>query len=444
MPGFADILAQGATATAQHAGDAFQELPKSYAVGAELAMKKQQLDQHQQQLQMQLQKVQDEKVSRGLNMMQFGLEKLTPAQQRIFFNEKNGAFHQFVQSQGIQDQFSPQNIKMMTADEDSVAKVKGAIAQFKDASNKAVSSGQQPPSIQGFVSQMSDPQFIGAANPVYESAIDQGMKINDEAQKEQMAMQKAALSQGGQKDRAAAIQQSNALRANAAYDSKFRPFDDTINKANQVLGIIQRIKDGDLKSTPTLATDLSNSLGAMFASGRVTVAGSEHASAGIQSMEGKANSKYGWFSGQPMNTITGPQLNQLEKDVDASKQEYTRARSQTFESWKKGPGVSDSKVAPALQQRYDAFAPAVNYTAPSKFVSWQGQKWTPEELEAKINAVSQVQPNNSMVGSAKAALNGWKQSRGQAAMAASAPAAAPPPATSDAMSETPPTEDEED
>lgn len=417
--GFADMLIQGGEQANQQVGS---ELGAGLRAGAELAVRKQQLEMQQQHNQMMMQKIQDEKVSRGLNMLQFGLEKLTPAQQRIFFNEKNGAFHQFVQSQGIQDQFSPQNIKMMTADEDSVAKVRGAIAQYQDDSNKASAAGQPPPPIQDFVSKMSDPHFIGAANPVFDKAIEQGMKINSEAQKEMMQAK-------GQTARAGAIKESNALRANAAYDQKFRPFDDTINKANQVLGIIQRIKDGDLKSTPTLATDLSNSLGAMFASGRVTVSGSEHASAGIQSLEGSANSRYGWISGKPMNSITKPQLDQLQKDVQASKDEYNRARSQTFNSWSRGPGVSNSDIAPQLKDRFDAFQPAADYVPPSKFVDWNGQKWLPQDLEAKINAVHQTNPKNTAINSAMNALNGWKKVKGAEPFALSAPAASPPPTT---------------
>lgn len=168
------------------------------------------------------------------------------------------------------------------------------------------------------------------------------------------AQAKANGMAAGAQSRAQAFNVKNELQANQQYSSYFQPMDQTIQAANRVQHIIDRIKNGDLKSTPTLTTDLSNALGSMFNSGKAaTVSGSEHAVAGLTSAEGDFASKYGYAAGSPMNTVAGPQLDQLGKDVGTLRDSYVAARQDAFDSWKQGiPTEFQGK----LQKRFDSLS----------------------------------------------------------------------------------------
>lgn len=159
-----------------------------------------------------------------------------------------------------------------------------------------------------------------------------------------------AAAQGGKTQ---AFTDRNQVNVSGQYNQTVKPLEDVMTSANRVQAIISRIKNGELKSTPTLTTDLSMALAGMLNKGAAaTVSGSENAGAAMQSMAGEAATKYGFVAGQPMNSVTPAQLDQLDKDVGALKGEYSSARKNVFGSWIQG---MPTQFQPGLMNRFNTF-----------------------------------------------------------------------------------------
>lgn len=167
-------------------------------------------------------------------------------------------------------------------------------------------------------------------------------------------LQKSKYSGGASQTRAKVMENNSLQSANSQYTSNFSPSEDAILSANRATGIIKRIKSGELKSTPTLGNDLSNALAQMYArGGSTTVSGTEHARAGIESMGGHAAEKYGFTFGDAVNTIAPKQLDQLEKDLLATKDEMRAGRKNAFDSWVLGMPAEHQSP---LKNRFNSFS----------------------------------------------------------------------------------------
>lgn len=139
--------------------------------------------------------------------------------------------------------------------------------------------------------------------------------------------------------------------ANNDYSREMKPFENTILAANRAHEIVERIKKGELKSTPTLSLDLSNALASMFNNGKAaTVYGAEHSK--LSSLEGDAAARYGYTAGKAVNTLAPQQLDQLDKDILALRDEYSTAHKGVYDSWKEG---IDPSLLPALDKRFSKF-----------------------------------------------------------------------------------------
>lgn len=139
--------------------------------------------------------------------------------------------------------------------------------------------------------------------------------------------------------------------ANAKYDSKMAPFENTVQSANRADEIINRIKNGELKSTPTLATDLAASMGSMFNNGKAaTVYGMSHSN--IDSLEGRFHKLEGYLTGNAVDTLPQGQLEQLQKDIQSLRGSYLKGHETAYKSWIKG--MSES-VKPKLDERFNEF-----------------------------------------------------------------------------------------
>lgn len=159
-----------------------------------------------------------------------------------------------------------------------------------------------------------------------------------------------AQAQGGKTQ---AFNDRNQVNVSGQYNQTVKPLEDVMTSANRVRAIIDRIKSGELKSTPTLTTDLSMALAGMLNKGAAaTVSGSENAGAAMQSLAGSAATKYGFVAGQPMNSVTPAQLDQLDKDVGALRGEYSAARKNVFGSWIQG---MPQQFQPGLMNRFNTF-----------------------------------------------------------------------------------------
>lgn len=164
--------------------------------------------------------------------------------------------------------------------------------------------------------------------------------------------------------------------ANNDYTRIMAPYDNTIIASNRVKELISKIRQGGLKSTPTLGNDLSVALASMFNNGKAaTVYGQEHNT--LDSMAASAAKRYGWVSGEPVNTITPAQLDQLDKDVQALADEYKSSRAGVYNSWKQG---IDESLQPKLDQRFSTFGSDIA----SRTFGGNEHNITPEEAAAEL------------------------------------------------------------
>lgn len=176
----------------------------------------------------------------------------------------------------------------------------------------------------------------------------------------------------------------NESDANKQYKSEIVPFENAITSSNRVLGIIDKIKSGELMSTPTLATDLGAAMGQAFNNGKAaTVYQQSHANIGTA--EGNFNSKYGYILSKPVNTIPQPILDQMQKDFVALRDEYSEARSNNYNSFKEG---LDPSLRGNLDRRFGSFS---NSTLSRKFGNEKPSGNTAPALDADLSKMTDQQ-----------------------------------------------------
>ena len=170
-------------------------------------------------------------------------------------------------------------------------------------------------------------------------------------------LQKAKYSGGAAAARVKVQEENSQQASNSQYTQTFGPLEDTIGSANKALGIIKRIKStgvDNLKSTDTLKTELTNTLGQMYSrGGQITQANTEHARAGLESASGTAAGRLNYIFGGTDNTIASKQLDQLEKEIGATKDELGGVRKSAFYSWLQG---MPEEHQTSLQKRFNSFS----------------------------------------------------------------------------------------
>lgn len=152
-------------------------------------------------------------------------------------------------------------------------------------------------------------------------------------------------------NRNANTQEKTDLNANGKYTNELKPYEATIQSANRADNIINDIKNGGLKSTKLLSTDLSAALGSMFNNGKgATVYSMGHAE--VNTAYGTINNFVQKYSGKPMNTIPPEMLDQVQKDVQALRDSYSQAHEAAYASFREG---LPERVQPALDNRFNKF-----------------------------------------------------------------------------------------
>lgn len=151
-------------------------------------------------------------------------------------------------------------------------------------------------------------------------------------------------------------EQGLGLRNNAAYGKEMGQTESQLLAANKALAIANGIKSGDLVGTSQIKSDLAAALGSMMNGGKpATVYGMSHQD--FDSLYARAQHSYGILTGQTPGTITDAQLTQLQKDIGALQNEYSKQREIKFNALKAGTpeGLQDQS-----QKRYDAFSKGVS------------------------------------------------------------------------------------
>lgn len=160
------------------------------------------------------------------------------------------------------------------------------------------------------------------------------------------------------------VQQGNAriqMSANNQYSQQMKNSENQLLSANRVNSLIQGIHAGNLQSTPQLKSDLSAALAQMLNAGKpATVYGMSHQE--FDSAYGRAQKMYQFLSGTTGDSMTEPQLQQLQKDVLALEHEYQKQREVQYNSFKQGmPG----QVVQGLDNRYQTFTQGATPSAPT-------------------------------------------------------------------------------
>jgi hypothetical protein len=141
------------------------------------------------------------------------------------------------------------------------------------------------------------------------------------------------------------------LNANDKYRKEMAPYEGTIQAANRANEIIDKIKAGKLKSTPTLATDLSSAVGSMFNQGKgATVYSMSHAD--MDSMQKRASTILGFLSGDAVDTLPVGQLDQLQKDIQSLRGAYLDGHDVAYNSFREG---LPDRVKEKLDARFNKF-----------------------------------------------------------------------------------------
>lgn len=181
-------------------------------------------------------------------------------------------------------------------------------------------------------------------------------------------LDKAKISGGAAATRAKVQEQNSQQASNSQYTQAFGPVDDTILSANKALGIIKRIKSMDpekrLTSTSTLKQELASNLAQMYArGGQMTMSGTEHARSGLESAQGSTQERLNYIFGGADDTIANQQLNQLEKELGATKEELGSGRKNFFNSWINGIPEEHQQ---SLKNRFNSFSSSAVHTKKEK------------------------------------------------------------------------------
>lgn len=138
---------------------------------------------------------------------------------------------------------------------------------------------------------------------------------------------------------------------NKQYKSEMGPFEGVIqsaNRAQSILGELQKADPNDpnsMKSTKLLMTDLSGALGSMFSQGGHPTVHDKMGST-QDTYYGELTNKLSQITGQPFNTQTQANLNQMGVDVGALKNAYASAHADKYASFRDG-------IAPEAQEQLD-------------------------------------------------------------------------------------------
>jgi hypothetical protein len=162
--------------------------------------------------------------------------------------------------------------------------------------------------------------------------------------------------------------EKNEIAVNKDYQKNLGPYESTIQAANRAQHIIEQIRNGELKSTPTLRNDLNAAVGSMFNNGKgATVYSMSHSDQ--DSLFANIKQKVGYLSGQAVDTLPEGQLEQLNKDIDSLKSSYLDAHDVAYQSWREG--VPD-RVREKLDSRFNKFREMASGKAPAEQTGGSG------------------------------------------------------------------------
>lgn len=152
-------------------------------------------------------------------------------------------------------------------------------------------------------------------------------------------------------------QDRNQIAVNKEYKQELGPIEGTVQAANRVTGIIDKITSADpndpnsLKSTKLLRADLQNAVGSMFNNGKAaTVHGTTVSDQ--STYYGAAKDAWTKLSGSPTDTIPTALLQQMKLDAQGLKDEYSSAHNIAFQSFLEG---TPDKFKDAVTKRAETF-----------------------------------------------------------------------------------------
>lgn len=149
------------------------------------------------------------------------------------------------------------------------------------------------------------------------------------------------------------------MDANDKYSKELGSAEKQIYNANRILSLTEKIKsalsnpnDPDaVKATQQLRADLSGALASMVNGGKpATVYGMSHQD--FDSLYGRAQTLMSKLTGDPQGTMTPEQIQQLENDVKAMREEYGLSHEIAFNAFQEG---LPNAVRGPLEKRFKKF-----------------------------------------------------------------------------------------
>lgn len=135
------------------------------------------------------------------------------------------------------------------------------------------------------------------------------------------------------------------------YGKQQKQNEGTLAAATRASHIMDEIKSGGLKSTPTLMTDLNGTLASMFAGGaKPTVYGMSHQEQ--QSLYNRMQKAMAYVTSDSLDTMPEAQLDQLHKDINALQQSYQIQHERTFKQFQ---ASAPDNAKPLIEENYKTF-----------------------------------------------------------------------------------------
>ena len=147
---------------------------------------------------------------------------------------------------------------------------------------------------------------------------------------------------------------NTALSANNQYTKEVGPAEKAVYSANRATEILDKINEGSLKSTKTLAADLNSAVASLLAGGRPSTVFGQQATHQDDLYERIQQTKQ-FLTANPEDTQAPAKLNQLKLDVAALRDYYDEQHQQQYTAWRQG--VPD-KLKDRLDQRFQTFRKA--------------------------------------------------------------------------------------
>lgn len=204
-------------------------------------------------------------------------------------------------------------------------------------------------------------QFSAGAKPgpdgnlVFDPESAKALTIKNQANQaaQRFDMQGQRLDMQGQR-----MAQTNAkteMQANKQYAGEMGKMETQLLGSKKALSLVEKIKSGNLKSTSQLRSDLSAALGSLVNQGQpATVFSMSHQD--FDSAWGRMQQAKQFLTGNTVDSMTKPQLQQLELDIKAISNELSEQHQTKYESFKEG---LPDQFKPKLDNRFNKFRQGV-------------------------------------------------------------------------------------